>query len=71
MEQLKNSQREKNFSHISIGNPDIFKGKQFIKDITDATSCEISFGSLESGEAIPFFHTHKQNEENYIILRSE
>ncbi|MDE6715128.1 MAG: cupin domain-containing protein, partial [Muribaculaceae bacterium] len=30
--------------------------------------CEISFGSLPTGEAVPFFHSHKENEENYIIL---
>ena len=39
-----------------------------MKDATNATSCEISFGSLPSGESVPFFHSHKENEENYIIL---
>ena len=33
-----------------------------------ATSCEISFGTLPSGASVPFFHSHKENEENYIIL---
>ncbi|WP_287580970.1 cupin domain-containing protein [Segatella copri] len=28
----------------------------------------MSFGSLPSGESVPFFHTHENNEENYIIL---
>lgn len=45
-----------------------FEGKQFIKEATGATSCEISFGSLPTGAAVPFFHSHKANEENYIIL---
>lgn len=45
-----------------------FEGKQFVKEATGADSCEISFGSLPSGAAVPFFHSHKANEENYIIL---
>lgn len=43
-------------------------GKQFVKDASGATSCEISFGTLPAGESVPFFHSHKENEENYIIL---
>ncbi len=56
------------FVHASVGNVKAFEGKQFVKDATGATSCEISFGSLPSGAAVPFFHSHKENEENYIIL---
>ncbi len=69
MELLKKSESGKGVSHVKISNPESFKGKEFIKDATGATSCEISFGSLEPGEAVPFFHSHKQNEENYIILK--
>ena len=56
------------FAHASVGSLYEFEGKQFIKDATGATSCEISFGSLPTGAAVPFFHSHKANEENYIIL---
>lgn len=56
------------FAHASVGPLNGFEGKQFVKDATGATSCEISFGSLPSGESVPFFHSHKANEENYIIL---
>lgn len=56
------------FSHASVGSLKGFEGKQFVKDATGATSCEISFGTLPSGAAVPFFHSHKGNEENYIIL---
>ena len=56
------------FSHATIGNIQEFEGKQFVKDATGATSCEISFGTLPKGAAVPFFHSHKENEENYIIL---
>lgn len=56
------------FAHASVGHIHGFEGKQFVKDATGATSCEISFGSLPTGAAVPFFHSHKANEENYIIL---
>lgn len=56
------------FSHASVETFHCFEGKQFVKDVTGATSCEISFGSLPSGASVPFFHSHKENEENYIIL---
>lgn len=56
------------FAHASVGTLHGFEGKQFVKDTTGATSCEISFGTLPTGQAVPFFHSHKANEENYIIL---
>lgn len=57
------------FTHASLGDLSAFEGKQFVKEATDASSCEISFGSLPSGAEVPFFHSHRNNEENYIILR--
>jgi len=56
------------FAHASIGLLSGFDGKEFVKDVTNATSCEISFSSLAPNQEVPFFHTHKANEENYIIL---
>lgn len=56
------------FSHASVGSLKGFEGKQFVKDATGATSCEISFGTLPTSAAVPFFHSHRENEENYIIL---
>ncbi len=56
------------FSHVSVGALTTFEGKQYVKDASGATSCEVSFGSLPSGASVPFFHSHKENEENYIIL---
>lgn len=56
------------FTHASVGPLHGFEGKQFVKEATYATSCEISFGTLAPGTSVPFFHSHKDNEENYIIL---
>ncbi len=56
------------FAHVSVGGLKAFEGKQFVKDVIGSTSCEISFGTLPTGVEIPFFHSHRDNEENYIIL---
>lgn len=68
MSEVKTLAKGEKFSHASVGSLHGFEGKQFVKDATGATSCEISFGTLPTGAAVPFFHSHKENEENYIIL---
>lgn len=68
MSEVKLLDKDEKFSHVSVGSLHAFEGKQFVKDATGATSCEISFGTLPTGAAVPFFHSHKENEENYIIL---
>lgn len=68
MSEIKTVNKGEKFAHASVGSLHGFEGKQFVKDATGATSCEISFGTLPTGEAVPFFHSHKDNEENYIIL---
>ena len=68
MNEIKTLQTTKKFSHASITDFSLFTGKLFLKDSIDTTSCEISIGSLDSGQSIPFFHSHKQDEEIYIIL---
>lgn len=68
MNEVKILNKGNKFAHASVGNLHTFEGKQFVKDATGATSCEISFGTLPTGAAVPFFHSHKTNEENYIIL---
>ena len=68
MSEIKTLNSGAKFAHASVGSLHTFEGKQFVKDTTGATSCEISFGTLPTGEAVPFFHSHKANEENYIVL---
>lgn len=68
MSEIKTLNSGKKFAHASVSSLHGFEGKQFVKDAIGATSCEISFGSLPAGAAVPFFHSHKMNEENYIIL---
>ena len=68
MSDVKVLNKGEKFAHASVGTLNGFEGKQFVKDATGATSCEISFGTLPTGAAVPFFHSHNDNEENYIIL---
>lgn len=68
MSDIQTKNRGAKYAHASVGSLAQFEGKQFVKEATGATSCEISFGTLPSGAAVPFFHSHKANEENYVIL---
>lgn len=68
MNQVKILNSGDRFAHVSVGNLQSFEGKLFVKEATGAISCEISFGTLQEGISVPFFHSHRSNEENYIIL---
>jgi mannose-6-phosphate isomerase-like protein (cupin superfamily) len=65
----------KNFSHIDIGalakigeSNEGKADKKFLKEILGLTGMEISITKLPKGSATPFFHSHKQNEELYIVV---
>lgn len=45
------------------------RGKVFLKEPTKATGTEISFQTLPAKSELPYFHTHIENEETYIILK--
>lgn len=45
------------------------KGKVFLKNATAATGSEVSFNSIAPRTEVPYFHTHKKNEETYIIVK--
>lgn len=68
MSELKKLNEGAKYSHATVGKISDFDGKVFVHDNIGETSCEISFGSLPAGGEVPFFHSHKNNEENYIIL---
>ncbi|HIY48682.1 MAG TPA: cupin domain-containing protein [Candidatus Barnesiella excrementavium] len=69
METIRKIDAGEKFTHATVGDLSAFAGKQFVKDCIGTTGCEISFGTLNPGEAVPFFHSHKENEEVYIVLR--
>ena len=47
------------------------KGKLFLKDLINSTSSEISLSVLPPNEGVPILHTHRADEEIYIILNGE
>ena len=46
-----------------------FPGKYLIGSQLGLTGCEVSLNRLPAGKGMPFVHTHKKNEELYIVLR--
>ena len=71
MNQTNVQQSAAGYTGATVGNLATFEGKAFVKELVGTTGMEVSFGSLASGEAVPFFHHHKQNEELYIVISGE
>ncbi len=46
-----------------------FHGKYFVGENLGLTGCEVSLNRLPAGKGMPFVHSHKKNEELYIVLR--
>lgn len=46
-----------------------FFGKYMIGKDMGLTGCEVSLNRLPAGKGMPFVHTHKKNEELYIVIR--
>ena len=46
-----------------------FHGKYFAGEDLGLTGCEVSINRLPAGKGMPFVHTHRKNEELYIVLR--
>lgn len=71
MNQTNVQQSAAGYTVATVGNLATFEGKAFVKELVGTTGMEVSFGSLASGEAVLFFHHHKQNEELYIVISGE
>src|ERR1700722_9028776 len=55
------------FQHPRIGKPK--PGKLFLKELLGLTGMQISLNKLGPGKSVPFYHSHKQNEELYIFTK--
>lgn len=61
---------EKNYQVASFS--DVEKlGRLTFNESLALTGSEISFNELPVGAGVPFLHTHKENEEVYIILKGK
>ncbi len=54
----------KNFSKISVAQD----ARIELHDKLSLTGAEISVNNLPAGAGVPFVHSHKQNEEIYVVL---
>jgi mannose-6-phosphate isomerase-like protein (cupin superfamily) len=54
----------KNFSKISVSQD----ARTELHDKLSLTGAEISINNLPAGGSVPFIHSHKNNEEIYVIL---
>jgi len=61
----------KNYQAMDLGALSAFAdtGRTEIGDTLGLTGCEISVNNLPAGTGSTFVHTHKQNEEVYLVLR--
>lgn len=55
------------FKHPAL--PRETDGKVFLNQLLDLTSCEISLNKLPPRTSMPFYHTHRLNEEIYLFLK--
>lgn len=53
-----------NFSKINVPND----ARVELHDQIGLTGAEVSINNLPAGASVPFIHSHKQNEEIYVIL---
>ena len=40
-----------------------------LKDALNSSGCELSINRLPANASVPFVHSHKQNEELYLVLK--
>lgn len=72
MNKVEKIAENKNFTAVNLGKLSLLSetsnGKAFLKEMTHASGTEISLSVLPAKTDLPIFHSHKQNEETYIIL---
>jgi mannose-6-phosphate isomerase-like protein (cupin superfamily) len=82
--QPENVRKNKNFTSADFGAPSQWhefvrdhprlgkvQGKVFLGVTLGLTGMETSFGVLPPGQTMPFLHSHKQNEELYVVVSGE
>ena len=55
------------FNNLLNTSKDPAPGKYFLKDRLELTGMEVSLNQLPAGGSIPFYHTHRENEELYLF----
>ena len=60
-------------SFADLGDKEIdgAKGRFMLGGAVGLTGCEVSVNSMKAGGFTPFVHSHKMNEEVYIVMRGK
>lgn len=64
------SNGKKNYKVSTVGNWQA-KGRVTLNSELALTGSEISLNELPAGVSVPFVHSHKRNEEVYVILKGK
>ena len=60
----------KNYQATSVGNIQA-KGRVTLHNELSLTGSEVSINELPPGVSVPFLHSHKRNEEVYIVVKGK
>lgn len=60
-----------NFADLANKETNGMKGRFMLGEALALTGCEVSVNSTPAGKFTPFVHSHKMNEEVYIIVRGK
>jgi mannose-6-phosphate isomerase-like protein (cupin superfamily) len=59
-----------NYKHVSIGSLKDIK-RQELHEALSLSGVEVSLNRMGAGQAVPFVHSHKQNEEVYVVIEGK
>jgi mannose-6-phosphate isomerase-like protein (cupin superfamily) len=59
-----------NYKHVSIGSLKDIK-RQELHEALALSGVEVSLNRMAAGQAVPFVHSHKQNEEVYVVIEGK
>ncbi len=63
-------QEEKNYTKKNVGELKLIE-RITLKEDLNLSGSEISINQIPAGKFVPFVHSHKRNEEVYIILKGK
>ena len=58
-------------TNYTLRHVDLTQPRTELHDLLQLTGCELSINALPAGAAVPFVHSHRQNDELYVVLEGE
>ena len=58
-------------ANYKLDSIDLNAGRSELHNALALTGCEVSCNNLPAGVAVPFVHSHKNNEECYLVLEGD